>query len=179
MRTETNSSASYFDKVSSSVEWAQWFAFLNIALSAAIGLRYLIESPQSSVSTLDHFYSIVSLIGHFGFLCFMFFLLFLFPFSFIITGKKAYRTTAFATAVILNIALLIDTQIFHYFHFHMSWQILRVISDFDRSSLSLNFYYLIYSVPAVIAIESVLPATRTTSAGRPGYRPSPRSSSRR
>ena len=156
VRTETNSSASYFDKVSSSVEWAQWFAFLNIALSAAIGLRYLIESPQASVSTLDHFYSIVSLIGHFGFLCFMFFLLFLFPFSFIITGKKAYRTTAFATAVILNIALLIDTQIFHYFHFHMSWQILRVISDFDRISLSLNFYYLIYSVPAVIAIESVL-----------------------
>ena len=71
MRTETNSSASYFDKVSSSVEWAQWFAFLNIALSAAIGLRYLIESPLASVSTLDHFYSIVSLIGHFGFLCFI------------------------------------------------------------------------------------------------------------
>jgi len=57
---------------------------------------------------------------------------------------------------VLNIALLVDTQIFHYFHFHMSWQILRVISDFDRSSLGLNFYYLIYSVPAVIAIESVL-----------------------
>ena len=156
VRTETNSSAGYFDKVSSSVEWAQWFAFLNIALSAAIGIRYLIESPQAAVSTLDHFYAIVSLIGHFGFLCFMFFLLFLFPFSFIITGKKAYRTTAFVTASILNIALLVDTQIFHYFHFHMSWQILRVISDFDRSSLGLNFYYLIYSVPAVIAIESVL-----------------------
>jgi len=156
VRTETNSSAGYFDKVSSSVEWAQWFAFLNIALSAAIGIRYLIEYPRTAVSTLDHFYAIVSLIGHFGFLCFMFFLLFLFPFSFIITGKKAYRTTAFVTASILNIALLVDTQIFHYFHFHMSWQILRVISDFDRSSLGLNFYYLIYSVPAVIAIESVL-----------------------
>ncbi|MBQ1873017.1 MAG: DUF3413 domain-containing protein [Succinivibrionaceae bacterium] len=156
MRTETNSSAGYFDKVSSSVEWAQWFAFLNIALSGAIGIRYLIEYPRTAVSTLDHFYAIVSLIGHFGFLCFMFFLLFLFPFSFIITGKKAYRTTAFVTASILNIALLVDTQIFHYFHFHMSWQILRVISDFDRSSLGLNFYYLIYSVPAVIAIESVL-----------------------
>ena len=156
VRTETNSSAGYFDKVSSSVEWAQWFAFLNIALSGAIGIRYLIEYPRTAVSTLDHFYAIVSLIGHFGFLCFMFFLLFLFPFSFIITGKKAYRTTAFVTASILNIALLVDTQIFHYFHFHMSWQILRVISDFDRSSLGLNFYYLIYSVPAVIAIESVL-----------------------
>ena len=156
VRTETNSSAGYFDKVSSSVEWAQWFAFLNIALSGAIGIRYLIEYPRTAVSTLDHFYAIVSLIGHFGFLCFMFFLLFLFPFSFIITGKKAYRTTAFVTASILNIALLVDTQIFHYIHFHMSWQILRVISDFDRSSLGLNFYYLIYSVPAVIAIESVL-----------------------
>ena len=156
VRTETNSSAGYFDKVSSSVEWAQWFAFLNIALSGAIGIRYLIEYPRTAVSTLDHFYAIVSLIGHFGFLCFMFFLLFLFPFSFIITGKKAYRTTAFVTASILNIALLVDTQIFHYFHFHMSWQILRVISDFDRSSLGLNFYYLVYSVPAVIAIESVL-----------------------
>ena len=156
VRTETNSSAGYFDKVSSSVEWAQWFAFLNIALSGAIGIRYLIEYPRTAVSTLDHFYAIVSLIGHCGFLCFMFFLLFLFPFSFIITGKKAYRTTAFVTASILNIALLVDTQIFHYFHFHMSWQILRVISDFDRSSLGLNFYYLIYSVPAVIAIESVL-----------------------
>jgi len=156
VRTETNSSAGYFDKVSSSVEWAQWFAFLNIALSGAIGIRYLIEYPRTAVSTLDHFYAIVSLIGHFGFLCFMFFLLFLFPFSFIITGKKAYRTTAFVTAAVLNIALLVDTQIFHYFHFHMSWQILRVISDFDRSSLGLNFYYLIYSVPAVIAIESVL-----------------------
>ena len=156
VRTETNSSAGYFDKVSSSVEWAQWFAFLNIALSGAIGIRYLIEYPRTAVSTLDHFYAIVSLIGHFGFLCFMFFLLFLFPFSFTITGKKAYRTTAFVTASILNIALLVDTQIFHYFHFHMSWQILRVISDFDRSSLGLNFYYLIYSVPAVIAIESVL-----------------------
>lgn len=156
VRTETNSSAGYFDKVSSSVEWAQWFAFLNIALSGAIGIRYLIEYPRTAVSTLDHFYAIVSLIGHFGFLCFIFFLLFLFPFSFIITGKKAYRTTAFVTASILNIALLVDTQIFHYFHFHMSWQILRVISDFDRSSLGLNFYYLIYSVPAVIAIESVL-----------------------
>ena len=156
VRTETNSSAGYFDKVSSSVEWAQWFAFLNIALSGAIGIRYLIEYPRTAVSTLDHFYAIVSLIGHFGFLCFMFFLLFLFPFSFIITGKKAYRTTAFVTASILNIALLVDTQIFHYFHFHLGWQILRVISDFDRSSLGLNFYYLIYSVPAVIAIESVL-----------------------
>ena len=156
VRTETNSSAGYFDKVSSSVEWAQWFAFLNIALSGAIGIRYLIEYPRTAVSTLDHFYAIVSLIGHFGFLCFMFFLLFLFPFSFILTGKKAYRTTAFVTASILNIALLVDTQIFHYFHFHMSWQILPVISAFARSSLGLNFYYLIYSVPAVIAIESVL-----------------------
>ena len=66
MRTEGNASGnSYFDRVSSSVEWAQWFAFLNIALSAAIGIRYLIESPQAAVSTLDHFHTFISLTGHF------------------------------------------------------------------------------------------------------------------
>ncbi|QBF81581.1 DUF3413 domain-containing protein [Shewanella maritima] len=136
------------DKISRLVNWGHWFAFFNGFLAMLIGSRY-IRSVGWPDSTLEWGYLAISTIGHFTFLAFLVYLVFIFPVTLVLPYSKILRGfTAFVASLGLY-ALLFDTLIYDDYGIHLSpfafdlaWQ--------DLSSLLHSTSYI--SVPLAILV---------------------------
>ncbi|WP_394131036.1 DUF3413 domain-containing protein [Shewanella maritima] len=136
------------DKVSRLVNWGHWFAFFNGFLAMLAGTRYL-SSAGYPDSLFSWGYIGLSTIGHFTFLAFLVYLVFIFPVTLLLPYSKILRGY---TATIYSIALyaiLYDTLIFDDYGIHLSpfafdlaWQ--------DLSSILRNTSYI--SVPIGILL---------------------------
>lgn len=145
----------YSDKVFLSIEWCHWFVLFNVFVSIFISIRYLLNINYN-FTQFGYFYQIINLIGHIWFINFIVFLFLPFPFAFIITNEKAYKIFALVIAAIGQTLLLIDTQIFHYFKFHINSTLLQIFSENSDFHSGMNFNFLYILVPIIILIESVL-----------------------
>ncbi|MCL1142928.1 DUF3413 domain-containing protein [Shewanella gaetbuli] len=140
------------DKVSRLVNWGHWFAFFNGMLAMIIGSRYIssIGQPDSFISWG---YLILSTIGHFTFLAFITYVVFIFPVTLLLPYSKILRGySAFVASIALYI-LLYDTVIYDDYGIHLSpfafdlaWQ--------DLNALLHSTSYIITPV-AIVFIELI------------------------
>jgi membrane-anchored protein YejM (alkaline phosphatase superfamily) len=117
----------FHDNVGKKVAWAHWFTFFNIVALCLISLRYIVYSGLAD-TPLGIAYQFVSLIGHFSFLSAVVFIILLFPLAFIITNNLLYRLISIAVATTAITFLIVDTQIFRLYQFHLNpfiWQFLQ------------------------------------------------------
>ncbi|MFO6424738.1 DUF3413 domain-containing protein [Motilimonas sp. KMU-193] len=114
------------DNVAKIINWGHWFSFVNILFVLIISSRYLLAAEWPS-SFLGQAYLIISWLGHFSFLTFAFYLIFIFPISFLVPFERVLRLIAvFASTAGLTL-LLLDSQSFNLFRFHLNpltWQYL-------------------------------------------------------
>lgn len=107
------------DKVSRLVNWGHWFAFFNGFLAMIVGARYL-----SSVGYPETFigwgYLAVSTIGHFSFLAFIVYVVFLFPVTLLLPYSKILRGYAALVASLGLCILLYDTIVYDDYGIHLS-----------------------------------------------------------
>ena len=145
----------YHDRVAGSVEWSHWVIFFNVFVSVVIALRYLFNAslPETPMGVV---YEAVNVIGHFWFLNFVIFLLALFPLSFAIPRPGLFRCAATALLVVAQTLLLIDTQVFHVFRFHLNPQLFRIFTDNSNYHSGMNFNYLLIVFPLLVAVEILL-----------------------
>jgi len=144
----------YRDSVSHSVNWGHWFCFANILLAMAVASRY-VAAVGWPPTALGNLYLLVSWVGHFGFLGFTLFLLLLFPLSFVLTAPRVLRIVAamFATAALT--LLLIDTEVFRQFKFHLTPQLWdMVISGSPGSGFSISAMFVV--IPMIFLLELLL-----------------------
>ncbi len=147
---------SYHDRVAFRVEWSHWFVFFNVFISIAIAVRYLLNSPINP-TTASVIYGVVSVIGHFWFINFVIFLLCLFPLSFVTPGSsRIFKILATAVLILSQTVLLIDTQIFHKFHFHLNLQLIQIFTDNSNYHSGMNFNFLLIVIPILIGVEILL-----------------------
>lgn len=145
----------YSDRVFSSVEWCHWFLLFNVFISILISIRYNLNINYN-FSQFGYIYQILNLFGHLWFINFVFFLFVMFPSAFIITNSKTYKVFCVILEILVQTSLLIDTQIFHYFKFHINPTLLQIFSENSNYQSGMNFNFLYVTVPSLIVIEIVL-----------------------
>lgn len=141
----------YKDEVSRTISWGHWFLFLNIFLALVIGCCYLYDASKPSTG-LGFFYLIISWLGHFSCLVFIFYLVLFFPLSFI-GSLKCYRVLAVCLSVILFIVLLIDVKLYQSIKIHLNISVLGLFFEQEGFSTGLNFNFLYIVTPILIALE--------------------------
>ncbi|MGB5444291.1 MAG: DUF3413 domain-containing protein, partial [Psychromonas sp.] len=145
----------FHDNVSRLISWGHWFTFFNIIIVSLISLRYIAYSGVSD-SLGGIAYQFISLIGHFSFLCATVFMLVLFPLAFIVPFPRLYRIIALLVSSIAITFLILDTQIFKLYNFHLNpliWHFLQSPSQVEKI-YSINLHYI--SFPIIFIIEMLL-----------------------
>ena len=150
-----NRKRKYTEKVFASVEWCHWFVLFNVFVSILIGIRYLVNTSTHS-TVIGTVYEVINLLGHFWFLNFIVFLLIPFPLAFIITNFRVYRILVTVLAVLAQTCLIIDTQLYHSFSFHINIQLIQIFTDNSGYQSGMNFNFLMILLPILIVIEVVL-----------------------
>ncbi|MEZ9139903.1 MULTISPECIES: DUF3413 domain-containing protein [unclassified Shewanella] len=107
------------DKVSRLVNWGHWFAFFNGFLAMIIGARYL-SSVGYPETIIGWGYLAISTIGHFSFLAFIVYVVFLFPITLLLPYSKILRGYAALVATLGLCILLYDTIVFDDYGIHLS-----------------------------------------------------------
>ncbi|WP_445780385.1 DUF3413 domain-containing protein [Shewanella sp.] len=107
------------DNVSRLVNWGHWFAFFNGILAMLIGARY-IGSVGYPETVIGWAYLTISTIGHFTFLAFIGYLLFIFPITLLLPYSKILRGFAAFIASLGLYTLLYDTVIYDDYGIHLS-----------------------------------------------------------
>ncbi|GLP97990.1 DUF3413 domain-containing protein [Paraferrimonas sedimenticola] len=107
------------ERTSSLINWGHWFAFFNGLLAFVIGFRYLADSG-SPEGILGWGYFLISSFGHFAFLAFLVYVLFLFPVTLLLPFAGFLRGYAALVATIALSVLLFDVQVFKAYGIHLS-----------------------------------------------------------
>lgn len=115
-----------YDEKYQIISWGHWFALFNVIFCLIIASRYLfiMDWPNTLGGRV---YAFISLIGHFSFLVFMTYLIFIFPLSFILKKAKTLRIIAVSIATIGLTLMLVDQQVFYSVNLHFNvlvWSLL-------------------------------------------------------
>lgn len=144
----------YREKVSQMVSWGHWFALFNILLSLVIGSRYLFIADWPT-TLAGRIYSYVSIIGHFSFLVFATYLLFLFPLTFIVGSQRLMRFLSVILATAGMTLLLIDSEVFTRFHLHLNPIVWQLVINPDENEMARDWQLMFISVPVILLLELV------------------------
>ena len=142
-------------RVSRLIGWGHWFTFVNIIISMLIGIRYFNQAPWPE-SWLGQVYLFSSWIGHFSFLAFIFYLLILFPLTFLIPSRKLFRFVAVFLFTLAISALLIDTQTYLLINLHLTPAVWDVVIEPQNSNLSEKWNILFFLLPVIFVLQLTL-----------------------
>lgn len=101
------------------LHWGHWFTFLNIFIALLISLTYL--TPETTPDTaIGWLYLMTSWIGHTAFLCFICFVVTIFPVSLVFPYQKHVRGIASIIATAGVLLLAIDAYAFNKLGYHIA-----------------------------------------------------------
>ena len=150
-----SSGNNYKEKVSQLISWGHWFSFFNIIAAMLLGTRYIAHSEWPA-SLFGQLYLLTSWIGHFGFLVFGFYILILFPASFLIPSQRLMRLFAVLVATTGLTALLLDTHAYESLELHLSPLVWDLLLSGERTELNARWQYLFITVPVIFLLQLVL-----------------------
>jgi len=110
---------SYKDRVSRLIGWGHWFLVANIVLAIAMSIRYIFANNVDD-SAISIIYLVLTLIGHFGLLGIVTYIVILFPLTFVFPSSKAMRAIGAFVATGAIIALLIDGSVYQNYKIHLN-----------------------------------------------------------
>lgn len=143
------------DKIARSISWGHWFTFANIFLALLIGSLYF-NSASTTGSTLARVYLVVSWLGHFAFLPFMFFIILLFPFCLAFPYSRFLRGIGAIIASFTLFALLLDAVFFQYYQFHLNtYAIAQLATDAEQWLSGGSFILLIAAILSFLGIFAI------------------------
>lgn len=105
-------------KVNRLLSWGHWFSFFNILLALAVTSIYWLSEP-SPETLLGWLYLICYWLGHTAFLCFMFFIVTVFPLSLIFPSQKHVRGLAALLATTGMVVLIFDAYVYANLGYHI------------------------------------------------------------
>ena len=148
----TSKSRQYREENSQKISWGHWFAFFNILWAVFIGARYafIIDWPDTLFGKI---YFFISLLGHFSFIVFAFYLLVIFPLSFIVKNHRTFRGLTVILATIGNTLLLVDSEVFLRFNLHLSSLVWNLLVNPENGELSRNWQIFFVPMPLILLVQ--------------------------
>lgn len=148
----TFKSRQYREETSQKISWGHWFAFFNILWAIFIGARYafIIDWPDTLFGKI---YFFISLLGHFSFIVFAFYLLIIFPLSFIVKNHRTFRGLTVILATIGNTLLLVDSEVFLRFNLHLSSLVWNLLVNPENGELSRNWQIFFVPMPLILLVQ--------------------------
>ena len=148
----TFKSRQYREETSQKISWGHWFAFFNILWAVFIGARYafIIDWPDTLFGKI---YFFISLLGHFSFIVFAFYLLIIFPLSFIVKNHRTFRGLTVILATIGNTLLLVDSEVFLRFNLHLSSLVWNLLVNPENGELSRNWQIFFVPMPLILLVQ--------------------------
>ncbi|WP_109859777.1 DUF3413 domain-containing protein [Aggregatibacter segnis] len=145
-------SRQYREETSQKISWGHWFAFFNILWAIFIGARYafIIDWPDTLFGKI---YFFISLLGHFSFIVFAFYLLVIFPLSFIVKNHRTFRGLTVILATIGNTLLLVDSEVFLRFNLHLSSLVWNLLVNPENGELSRNWQIFFVPMPLILLVQ--------------------------
>ncbi|WP_301099555.1 DUF3413 domain-containing protein [Otariodibacter sp.] len=145
-------SLQYREETSRRIVWGHWFALFNIVIALSLSSRYAFNADWPN-TLLGKLYFFLSLFGHFSFVVFAFYLLLLFPLSFVIGNTRTFRGLSVVVATIGMTMLLVDTEVFKQFYLHLSPLVWDLLVNPDESELSRQWQLLFVPMPLILLAE--------------------------
>ena len=148
----TFKSRQYREETSQKISWGHWFAFFNILWAVFIGARYafIIDWPDTLFGKI---YFFISLLGHFSFIVFAFYLLVIFPLSFIVKNHRTFRGLTVIRATIGNTLLLVDSEVFLRSNLHLSSLVWNLLVNPENGELSRNWQIFFVPMPLILLVQ--------------------------
>ena len=145
----------YRDQVSKIISWGHWFSLANILLAILLASRYLFiaDWPETSLAQV---YAIMRLLGHFSFIIFILYLIFIFPASFLIPFPRALRFLTVIGATVGMSLLIIDTEIFKLYNLHINPIIFEILLSKSEQELSADWQSFFIFVPFLFLFELLI-----------------------
>jgi uncharacterized protein len=146
-------------KVNRLLNWGHWFSFFNILLTLCVTAVYWLSEP-SPLSILGWLYLLLNWIGHTAFLCFMFFILTIFPVSLIFPYQRHVRGLAALLATSALVILIFDAYVYASLGYHIGSASIDQTIELLRQQIVTNlrnFVLIVLSVGALLlAVELTL-----------------------
>ncbi len=105
-------------KVHRLLNWGHWFSFFNILLALLITASFWWAEPLPQ-SVLGWIYLLLNWLGHTAFICFMFFILTIFPLSLIFPYQRHIRGLAAGLASLGLVLLIFDAYVYNQLGYHI------------------------------------------------------------
>lgn len=140
------------EEISKRITWGHWFALFNIVVALLISSRYAFNADWPN-TLLGKLYFFVSLFGHFSFIIFAFYLILLFPLSFIIKNSRAFRGISVIIATIGMTLILVDTEVFKRFYLHLSPLVWELLVNPEEGELARKWQLLFVPMPIILLAQ--------------------------
>ena len=146
-------------KVNRLLNWGHWFSFFNILLALIVTSVYWLSEPLP-ITLLGWLYLPLNWIGHTAFLCFMFFILTIFPVSLIFPYQRHVRGLAALLATTALVVLIFDAYVYANLGYHIGSASFEQAIDLLRQQIVTNlrnFTLIVLTVGALLlAVELTL-----------------------
>lgn len=134
------------------IRFGHWFTLFNMIVAILIGSRYFFIADWPP-TLLGRIYAMMSCVGHFGFITFLAYLIFIFPFSFVLRSIKWLQIISVLIFTIGILFLLMDLTVFSMFKIHLNWQILDLLISSESGELYNRFERIFIFLPLIVVIE--------------------------
>lgn len=131
------------DKIARLISWGHWFTFFNILVALVIGLFY-VEAAETPGTALGVIYLLISWLGHFAFLPFIFFIILIFPFCMLVPYPRILRGIASLLASLGLLALIADMLFYRQYGFHLNtYSLSQLALDAETAFAGASFLILL------------------------------------
>ena len=149
---------SLVSKVNRLLNWGHWFTFFNTLLALAVTSAFWLAEPLP-VSLPGWLYLLSNWLGHTAFLCFLFFILTIFPISLVFPYQRHVRGIAAVLATGGLVALIFDAYVYQSLGYHAGSASSEQTIELLRQQVVTNLRNFVLITAAVAALLLVIQLT--------------------
>lgn len=142
---------SLVNKIDRLLRWGHWFTFFNVLLALLVTGSYFLADPLPQ-SAIGWIYLLFTWLGHTAFICFLFFIITIFPVSLIFPYQRHVRGLAASLATCGFVALIFDAYVYHSLGYHAGSASYEQTLDLLRQQVVTNLRNFVLITGTVAAL---------------------------
>lgn len=142
---------SLVNKVNRLLGWGHWFTFFNILLTLGVTASYFAADPLPT-GAIGWIYLVMNWLGHTAFLCFLFFIITIFPVSLLFPSQRHVRGIGALLATTGLVALIFDAYVYHSLGYHAGSAAAEQMLDLLRQQVVTNLRNFVLITSSVFVL---------------------------